>query len=200
MTTIAPPITPPAPLTLADVARLSNEYGKLYERVDGQLVEKSTSKQLNWVATQISFLLKTVYDSSQAHVFVKKPTYRPTGNGKGRRPDVALVWADRPGAAVGDEEPHVPPDLVVDVVSPSHTYRDVSVRVEDYLLAGVPLIWVVGPIHRSMHVYRKDGSVSLLRESDMVRDEPLLPGLKLRVGDFFPAAATTAEQPAGGGS
>lgn len=196
MTTITPvtPTTPPLPLTPADVSRLSDEHGKLYELVDGTLVEKPMSVLSNWVTTQISHLLKIAYPASKAVVLTEQPIYCFQNRRTGRRPDVALVWASRPGAALVDEELYIAPDLVVEVVSPTNKYRDVLGRVEEYRGVGVPFIWVVDPVHRSMHVYRKDGSVSLLRDADVMKDEPLLPGLELRVADFFPAGPQPAAE------
>ena len=196
MTTIAPvPPTTSPPLTPADVARLSDEHGKLYELVDGRLVEKPMGKQSLWVASRINHLLQTVYPPSKAFVFLEPPTYCFPGRRHGRRPDVAMVWAERAGSTPDDEELQIAPDLVVEVVSPSNTFLDQFERVEEYLKAGVPLVWLVEPVYRSVHVYRKDGSVSLLHETDVVKDEPLLPGLVLPVAEFFAGVPKRTPEP-----
>lgn len=193
-TTITPTKPTAPPLTPADVARLSDEHGKLYELVNGNLVEKPMSMQANWVTGQITFLLKSAYPASKAHVFVEQPTYCFPNTNTGRRPDVALVWTNRPGAALVDEELFIAPDLVVEVVSPTNRYRDLLDRVDEYLKAGVPIVWVVDPVLRSTHVYHRDGSVLLLHDTDIMKDEPLLPGLELRIADFFPVVQQQAAE------
>lgn len=191
--------TAPAPvrLTPADVARLSDEHGKLYELVRGNLVEKpAVSTRANWIASQILFLLKSQYPIDRAIVIQEQPTYYYGDDQHMRRPDVLLVWAHRLPQGLTDDELHIPPDFAAAVVSPTNTWAEVRERVEEYLGAGVPLVWVVEPGPRSVHAYRRDGSVSLYRVGDTVSGDPLLPGLSLRVADVFPVPAAAGR---GGG-
>jgi Uma2 family endonuclease len=177
----------PTKYTPQEVTRLSDQDRKLYELVGGNLVEKiQVSTQANWVAGQIAFLLKTTYPASRAYVFPEQPTYC-FPDGEMRRPDVALVWAERLPEGLNDDELHVAPDLVVEVVSPTNRFDEQVDRVADYLDAGVPIVLVAQPARRWIHVYRKDESVALLRAKDTLKDEPLLPGLILPVADCFPA-------------
>jgi Uma2 family endonuclease len=184
MTTVAAPTT----YTPLEVARLSNESGKLYELIHGKLVEKGPmSTRANWVAGRVTFLLNSTYPISRGYVFVEQPTYCFEDPSHMRRPDVSLVWAERLPAGLTDDELYVAPDLVVEVVSPSNTYADILLRLRDWFEAGVPIILVIEPALRWAHVYRRGGSsVTLLREGDTLTDEPQLPGLVLRMVDLFP--------------
>ena len=182
--------TAPAPTTLtpADVARLSDQDGKLYELVDGNLVEKPAMSGLsNWIATQLAFLLKAHCPSRDAFVILEQPTYCFENVRHMRRPDVLLVWARRLPEGLTHDDLHVAPDFAAEVVSPTNGWSEIRERVEDYLAAGVPLVWVVEPDQRSVHAYRKDGSLSLYRAHETVAGEPLLPGFVLAVKDLFPA-------------
>jgi Uma2 family endonuclease len=78
------------------------------------------------------------------------------------------------------------------VVSPTNTWSGIRDRVEDYLEAGVPLVWVVEPDTRSVHAYRRDGSIALYRVNDRVKDDPSLPGFMLLIADLFPPAPQPA--------
>jgi Uma2 family endonuclease len=109
-----------------------------------------------------------------------------------RRPDVLLVWAHRLPSGLSHDELFTAPDFAAEVVSPTNTWSGIRDRVEDYLEAGVPLVWVVEPDTRSVHAYRKDGSIALYRIKDTVRDDPSLPGLTLLIADLFPPAAQRA--------
>jgi Uma2 family endonuclease len=46
------------------------------------------------------------------------------------------------------------PDLAVEVVSPNDTLEDVEEKVDDYLAADTPLIWVINPRRRTVTVPR----------------------------------------------
>jgi len=60
------------------------------------------------------------------------------------------------------------PTLVVEVVSPSDRMRDVLRRVEQYHRRGVPVVWVVEPDSRSLHVYRPNEFPKVLDETDEI--------------------------------
>jgi Uma2 family endonuclease len=53
----------------------------------------------------------------------------------------------------------IPPDLVVEVVSPNDTAYELEDKLADYQKVGVPLIWVINPNSRTVRVHRSDGSV-----------------------------------------
>ena len=185
MTTLAAPI--PATYTPFDVSRLSDQQGKLYELVGGRLVEKQVSTISNLVAGELIFRLKSHFPSSQAYVLPEQPTYCFADSpNHGRRPDVSLVWTPRLAGADLDDELYIPPDFVAEVVSPTNRYNEIRGRVNEFLGAGVPLVWVVEPEFRSVQAYRGDGSVALYPAQATIANEPALPGFSLVVGDLFP--------------
>jgi Uma2 family endonuclease len=77
------------------------------------------------------------------------------------------------------------PDLVVEVMSPSDSDRALAAKVRDYLDAGVRLAWVVNPQTRTLAVHRPGRGHLLLRESDELSGEDVLPGFTCAVGDLF---------------
>ena len=101
-----------------------------------------------------------------------------------RCPDVAFVEAQR----VGDETPtgyfEGPPDLAVEVVSPTDSWADVESKVEMWLAHGCQSCWVVDPKNRSISLYHKDGSVRKFHETQTLED-PLLPGFSTPVAAVF---------------
>jgi Uma2 family endonuclease len=144
------------------------------------------SIRANYIATKIAHQLMLTYPESKAYIIVKQPTYCFDDPTDMRIVDVALVWAHRLADRLDDNELHIVPDLVVEVVVPERKFNDVDDRIEDYLKAGASMIWVVSPGLRNVYVYRSDGSVAKFRESDTIRDEPLLPGLAVNVASFLP--------------
>src|SRR4051794_24941778 len=101
MTTVAAPTR----YTPEEVARLSDQTGKLYEVVGGQLVEKvQVSTLANWISGQVVVLLRSTYPAARAYAFVEQPTYCFADPDQQRRPDVALVWAERLPAGPTDDE------------------------------------------------------------------------------------------------
>lgn len=180
--------------TPADVERLSDRDGKLYELVGGELVEKHAlvekrvSTWSNRVAVKLGAVLTTAYPDAVGQVFIEQPTYC-FPDGRMRRPDVALVWSKRLPPAPTHNELEIAPDFVAEVASPTNTFFEQQDRVDEYLRAGVPIVWVIDPRHGTVHIYRKDGPYDFLRADAVFSNEPLLPGLSFRVADIFPSTA-----------
>ena len=76
------------------------------------------------------------------------------------------------------------------MASPNDTVYELDAKVEEYLAAGVPLVWVVNPETRTVHVIGPDGFSVRLGEADDLTAPELLPDLRCKVADLFtlPAA------------
>lgn len=103
-----------------------------------------------------------------------------------RAPDVAFVSHER-YQAFGDEIFALPgpPDLAIEVLSPSDTSARVHAKVADYLAVGTPLVWVVDPDQRQVRSYRTLLEPQVTTESGELTADDLLPGLRLPVADSF---------------
>lgn len=62
---------------------------------------------------------------------------------------------------------------------------DIDDKVDEYLRAGVRMIWVVRPIWQIVEVYRKNQHIKVYEVSDEIDDEDVLPGFKLKVSELF---------------
>lgn len=103
-----------------------------------------------------------------------------------RAPDIAFVSRER--IAVGGLPEGFlrgAPDIAVEVLSPSDNPIDVQQKVRDYLDAGGRLVWIVASQARTATVYRSDGSAQLLRESENLDGETVLPGLLIPLEALF---------------
>jgi Uma2 family endonuclease len=70
----------------------------------------------------------------------------------------------------------VPPDLAVEVLSPSDRPRQVLDRIGEYLEAGVRLVWVIDPVERNATVYRSLTDVMTVDETGVLDGEDVVPG------------------------
>src|SRR5262249_2476430 len=91
-----------------------------------------------------------------------------------------------PGEQLPQGHAHLAPDLAAEVVSPNDTYEEVDQKIEEYLRAGVRLVWIISPRNHTIRVYRFNGSSHSLRENDELDGEDVLPGFRCPVRDLFP--------------
>lgn len=103
-----------------------------------------------------------------------------------RAPDLAFVSRERV-EQIGKTKKFFPaaPDLAVEVLSPYDTVYEVDEKVEEWLNAGVQLVWIINPKRRTVTVYRSLTDVLMLTEQDELDGEDVLPGFRLRVADIF---------------
>lgn len=77
------------------------------------------------------------------------------------------------------------PDLAVEVLSPHDRVGEVDEKVEAWLNAGVRLVWIVNPKHRTITVYRSLTDITLLTENDELDGYDVVPGFRCKVAEIF---------------
>lgn len=103
-----------------------------------------------------------------------------------RAPDVAFIAQSRLTVEeIPDSFIELVPDLVVEVVSPGDTRREVREKVEDWLRAGVRLVWAIYPATRTATVYRSLDDITHLTEDDFLDGEDVVPGFLSRLEELF---------------
>lgn len=102
-----------------------------------------------------------------------------------RGPDVAFYSTKRMPASDYERGFWGPPDLAVEITSPSNRASAIQEKVTDYLDAGVRLVWVLDPSTRTATSYRPGGEARLLREVDIIEGHDVLPGFRLPLAGLF---------------
>ena len=175
-------------LTPDDLLQMADD-GRVYELVDGQLVEKNMGTESSWIGGEIHGRLREQQAQGAGWAIPSEAGYTcfPDDPDKVRKPDASFILR---GRLLGERLPRgfcsIRPDLAAEVVSPNDLFSAVLDKVAEYLEAGVRLVWVANPDHRTIHIYRADGTTSLLRENDELTGEDVLPEFRCRVGDLFP--------------
>ena len=110
-----------------------------------------------------------------------------------RQPDILVVNSELTGISHPSDlagRPYLerPPLLVVEVLSPSNTRRDIEQRLADYRSIGVPECWLSSFPSRSVEVLRltPDAAITVANHGigDILRSE-VLPGFELPIADIF---------------
>ena len=160
-----------------------------FELVDGELVERNMGWKSSWIGGRLYFFLSTYCESrNSGWVAPADASYQcfPDDSHKVRKPDVSFIRQER---LTADQEPEghcrIAPDLAVEVISPNDLYSEVEVKVDEYLQAGVTLVWVIDPATHTVRVHRANGSVADLKEDDELDGENVLPEFRCAVRELF---------------
>jgi Uma2 family endonuclease len=77
------------------------------------------------------------------------------------------------------------PTLVVEILSPNDTEEEINEKIDEYLRAGVPLVWIVDTHFQTVKVHRPDREPELFNVTQELSADPHLPGLQIPVARIF---------------
>ncbi len=100
-------------------------------------------------------------------------------------PDIAFIRTERlPPRDTWHRVAELPPDLVLEVVSPNDSGPEIAEKIAYYLAHGVPLVWVAYPRRREIAVHRT-GTNLTLTVGDTLGGGEVLPGFAVPVAELF---------------
>ena len=179
------------------LAALEASDKRLFELVDGVLVEKTMGVQESYLA---AFLIHVLSDFLMRHdlgFVLGADGMARLAPGLVRIPDVSFIsWQKVPDRRI----PRVPmlgfaPDLAVEVLSPGNTPQEMERKLQDYFAAGVNLVWYINPANRTVEAFTSAGTSTLLREDEGLSGEPVLPGFLLPLRDLFARLRQPSNRP-----
>ncbi|MBA2319078.1 MAG: Uma2 family endonuclease [Euzebyales bacterium] len=183
---MAAPTVAATGLTYADLLALP-ESGVRRELVDGRLImSPSPSPDHQEVAIRLIRLLSDHADAHGGKVFTAPLDIFFT-DGRVLQPDVCYLGPARLGQVQG-RRLVAPPDLIVEVSSPSTRTHDLVVKRALYEAGGVPEFWLVDLEAQRVEAYRHDGrgyrQPRLVGRGESLRADAL-PGAALLVDDVL---------------
>jgi Uma2 family endonuclease len=162
------------------------EDGQKYELVDGEIIVSPGGMRHSEIGIQIAYLLKTYIDDSPIGRLLGSDVGIILPNGNLRSPDVSFVSFEKlPKGNTPITFWKFIPDLVVEILSPDDSMRQVADKIAEFLEAGVPLIWLVDPENQTVTVYRSLTDTTKLTASDTINADLILPGFSSKVSNFF---------------
>jgi len=162
---------------------LTNDY-ESYEYVKGELVPMSTpTMEHGVISSKIVILLGNhVLRNQLGQVYTAETTFQIGESG--RKPDVAFVSQARIPENIRQASP-IPPDLAIEVVSPSDKVYDVQEKALEYLDAGTRMVWVIEPIAKTVTVYCSPNDIKTLTVNDILTGEDVVEGFQCAVSEVF---------------
>jgi len=151
-------ITLPAP---------SFEHGRVQANLAGLLWQFARTTKLGTAITESGVITRRKRDS------VRGPDV--SFYSKKRAPLGRRVWK------YNDQ----PPDLCVEVTSPSNTRKELRDKIREYFKAGVRMVWIVDPEDRSVTILTSSKEGRTLYEDSELDGGDILPGFTCKVSELF---------------
>ncbi len=179
----------PAPGTAGehDVVEIHDREDRLYELVDGTLLEKAVGTYESYLAMLLGRLLGNFASEHDLGIVLGADGMLRLGAGLVRIPDVSFIgWERLPGETVPRQAiAEIVPHLAVEVISKGNTAEEMDRKLDDYLGAGVRQVWYVDPPAGEIRVYRGGGDCRTLTREDTLEGADILPGFTLALDKFF---------------
>ena len=158
------------------------------ELIDGEIVRMSPAGEIHgYLEARLTFFLYRFNQDAQTGwilggevgIYIRRNPDRIRGA------DLAFWSKERlpDGPATGFSE--VPPDLVVEILSPYDRWAEMRQKIHDYLSIGVGTLWIVDPDEETVFVYRSPSSRTALRSGDTLTGTGPLIGFTLPVSELF---------------
>lgn len=156
------------------------------ELIQGTIVEKAMGQleaELGGLLIHYLYLYLATHDLGRVY-----PADAPHELRKNliRMPDVSFVsYARIPSDSRKKAVATWIPNLAAEILSKGNTQREIDRKLEEYLEAGVQIVWVVDPRKRIVAVYTPGNEPVVLDESKTLDGGDVLPGFKLKIKDWF---------------
>ena len=187
----------PGTATERDVSEINERENRLFELLDGILVEKTAGAYESYLSGILVHILWGFVERNNLGIVLGADGMMRLAPGLVRIPDASFISRQRlpGGKAPRDPIPDLAPDLAVEVISKFNTRREMDRKLQDYFAAGVRLVWYVyhSP-RREVRVYVNPTEHSVVREDETLDGGEVLPGFRLALADLFAEPAA----PAGG--
>lgn len=155
-----------------------------YEYVKGELVLMSNpTVEHGLISANIVIRLGNYVRQHQLGRVVTAETTFQVGQ-SGRKPDVAFLSKERIPENARQASP-VPPDLAIEVVSPTDALYDVLEKVSEYLDAGTKMVWVIEPVLKTVTIYRSPTNIRVVTFDQTLTGEDVIEGFECSVVELF---------------
>jgi Uma2 family endonuclease len=172
--------SPTTKLTYHDYLQLP-EDGKRYEIMDGDLyMTPAPATRHQQIVVRLTQILAAYLEAHPIGALYVAPTDVLLSDNDIVQPDLLIVL-DRGTARITEKNIQGPPDIVIEVLSPSTVARDLDLKRKRYEHFGVREYWMVDPDQNTLEMLQLTQEGRLQRLSHTARPEhctsALLPGL-----------------------
>jgi len=179
----------PAPGTATenDVVKIRDRERRLFELVDGVLVEKVMGYWESVLAIELARFLGNFVKRRKLGTIAGEAGMLRLFPGLVRIPDLSFISRARLAKHRAALAPILPlaPDLAVEVVSAGNTPREIARKIREYFNSGCRLVWVVAPRTQTIAVYTSPAKPIVLKETQTLTGGDVLPGFRLPLKKLF---------------
>ena len=109
-------------------------------------------------------------------------------NGATRSPDASWISLSRWNALTDEQKASfapICPDFVIELRSSSDRLNDLQEKMQEYLMNGILLGWLIDRKNHQVYIYRPHQDVEILENPEIVKGDPELAGFELNMAKIW---------------
>ena len=177
----------PGTATEMDLIKANDHTGRLFELVDGALVEKVVGYPEAALALELAWFLREYLGKNDLGLLAGSDGSLRLLPGLVRLPDISFIsWKQLPKREIPHEAiPGLAPDLAVEVLSQGNTRKEMARKLREYFLSGTRLVWYVDLKRRTVQAFTAPDEFVILTEDQTLEGGEVLPGFALSLRQLF---------------
>ena len=182
-------------LTREDFVKLcaANPEMKLERTAKGELIVMSpTGGETGSFNSELNYELVAWNRSAPMSQNIGKTFDSSTGfslpKGSDRSPDAAWIPLSKWESLTPEQRRGflpICPEFLIELLSPSDSWRQWLIKMEEYMDNGCLLGWLIDPKHKRVAIYRQGQPVEILDNPQILSGENVLPNFVLEIGRIF---------------
>jgi Uma2 family endonuclease len=177
----------PGTATEQDAIELSLHEDRLYELVDGILVEKTMGAYESYLGCLLIKLLGNFCDQHDLGFILGADGLLRLAPGLVRIPNVSFISWDRLPRRQIPRDPilGLAPDLAVEVLSKGNTKQEMARKLHDYFTAGVRMVWYLDSKTATAQCYTSPEASVVVKADESLDGGLVLPGFRWPIASLF---------------
>jgi Uma2 family endonuclease len=177
----------PGTARVSHLIRVANRENRLFELVDGTLVEKIMGTAEGFLALSICMAIGNFAIPRRLGLVAGGDTPFKLKPKLVRLPDASFIsFANLPGGKLpSDTVAELVPDLAVEVLSKGNARNEMKRKLREYFRCGVKLVWFIDPRTQTAQVYTAPDQMVAIPKGGILDGGEVLPGFQLPLTDLF---------------
>ncbi|TWU14550.1 hypothetical protein CA54_34190 [Symmachiella macrocystis] len=175
------------PATEEDVVDIHDRENRLYELVDGVLLEKTMGTYESYIAMLLGQFLGDFIRQNNLGILLGADGILRLAPGLVRIPDVSFIARHKlpDGKVPRTLVATLVPDLAIEVISKGNTAEEMQEKLRDYFEVGVGLVWYVDHLRKQVRVYTAVDQEQIVGIEESLDGGDVLPGFTLPVSSIY---------------
>jgi Uma2 family endonuclease len=162
--------------------------GSPFQLVGGELVKTPAPNPRHQIISAKLFKrISNFVDREAIGITLYSPIDVYLDDGNAFQPDIVVILNENKGI-IKDDGIYGPPDIVIEILSPSTAYYDLKKKFKVYEKAGVTEYWIVDPEVNTIEIYANEEKRFILKANSEEQgkvESAVLNGFKLTVAEVF---------------